>query len=99
PPLLVSESAASPPAGGAEAPPLHEIKRAAVPERATPPRRPREPEVLVAKDEKDAFRRFLTAASQVGVRDVPVADMEIDPDTGMPHPAPLVIEPIHIEPL
>ena len=47
----------------------------------------------------DGFRRFLTAASLGRVRELPVPDMEIDPDTGMPRPPPLVIEPIHIEPL
>jgi len=102
PPQQVEGTAAPPQAPESTAPPLQVRESAAPPRRApgrgTPPR-PREPEVLVAKDEMDAFRRFLTAASQGRVRELPVPDMEIDPDTGMPHPAPLVIEPIHIEPL
>ena len=58
---------------------------------------PHEPEVLVARAESAALRQLLAAASAGRVKEIPLPEPEIDPETGTIRATEIAIAPIHLE--
>jgi hypothetical protein len=58
---------------------------------------PHEPEVLVARAESAALRQLLAAASAGRVKEIPLPEPEIDPETGTIRATEIAIAPIQLE--